>query len=326
MTKRNNSLRGRFSDGHATPVKRMYRDIRGGKLLSALRVPPVVEYLIIGGAGGGGTNKGTTNQGAGGGSAGQVLTGTMAILRGQSITFSVGAGGRGGKTLTWTNTYGEDGSDTVFGSITARNGAGGGAAKDTIANSTGRTGHHGGGTGSPASNSAIGRVNGLSNRSGGGVPANGWANGAGGGGGAGAGGSGSDGIYMGGGGVGGPGISSSITGQARMYAGGGAGSAASAQAAAAGGSGVGGTGGTDATGGTAGAPNTGSGGGGSRQSNQPGGAGGSGVIVIAYPDTYAPLIITGTVFEMFDTRPGYRVYRILSGQGIIQFSPNYNFE
>jgi len=85
-----------------------------------------------------------------------------------------------------------------------------------------------------------------------------------------------------------------------------------------GGSAIGGVGGSN-TAGTSGAANTGSGGGGGGRVGAPlaGGLGGSGVIEIAYPDTFPALTITGGTFDTLSTRPGYRVYRILTGSGQI---------
>ena len=71
-----------------------------------------------------------------------------------------------------------------------------------------------------------------------------------------------------------------------------------------------------------GGSNTGNGGGGGSlvstpPSGLPASAGGSGVVIIAYPDTYAvPTSITGTYNE--PTRSGYRVYRF-TGSGSITF-------
>lgn len=63
-----------------------------------------------------------------------------------------------------------------------------------------------------------------------------------------------------------------------------------------------------------GAANTGTGGNGSSATNTTG-SGGSGVVIIAYPDTYAiPSAISGTYNE--PTRSGYRVYRF-TGSGSI---------
>jgi hypothetical protein len=71
-----------------------------------------------------------------------------------------------------------------------------------------------------------------------------------------------------------------------------------------------------------GTANTGGGGGGGSYdgTRQNGGAGGSGVVIIAYPDSFAPLTsIGGTLFYDQPTRSGYRVYRFTSGTGNIQW-------
>jgi hypothetical protein len=49
-----------------------------------------------------------------------------------------------------------------------------------------------------------------------------------------------------------------------------------------------------------------------------GGAGGSGIVIIAYPDTYAaPSSISGGLTYDQPTRSGYRVYRFTAGTGTI---------
>jgi hypothetical protein len=46
--------------------------------------------------------------------------------------------------------------------------------------------------------------------------------------------------------------------------------------------------------------------------------GGSGVVIIAYPDTFAaPTAISGGLVYDQPTRSGYRVYRFTSGTGTI---------
>jgi hypothetical protein len=51
---------------------------------------------------------------------------------------------------------------------------------------------------------------------------------------------------------------------------------------------------------------------------QNGANGGSGVVIIAYPDTFAPLTsIGGTLVYDQPTRSGYRVYRFTAGTGTV---------
>jgi hypothetical protein len=62
----------------------------------------------------------------------------------------------------------------------------------------------------------------------------------------------------------------------------------------------------------------GGGGGGGAQPGRLGGNGGSGVVIIAYPNTYAaPTSISGGLTYDQPTRSGYRVYRFTSGTGTI---------
>jgi hypothetical protein len=113
-------------------------------------------------------------------------------------------------------------------------------------------------------------------------------------------------------GVGGVGVSSSITGSATFYAGGGAGAGATN-------SWVGGNGGggglSPGSGVQNGAANTGGGGAGERFAGSPSGNGGSGVVIVRYPDTLpAPLATTGS--PVVTTAGGFRIFRF-TGSGSI---------
>jgi len=208
-----------------------------------------VQYLIVGG-GGGGSLDGYWPGGAGGG-AGGLLQGSSLAVSG-TVPVTVGAGG-----ASFTN-----GSNSIFGSLTAIGGGHGG-------NRVGGTGGSGGGS---ICGSAIGSGTSGQGYAGGlGIACTSSVTGSGGGGGAG--GVGGDGTATVGG-AGGPGIQSSITGTATYYAGGGGGWATGGTGGA-GGSGVGGTGGNTGTAGTNGR----GGGGGGSQYNTPGGAGGSGIVI-----------------------------------------------
>jgi hypothetical protein len=82
--------------------------------------------------------------------------------------------------------------------------------------------------------------------------------------------------------------------------------------------GTGGSGSNTAFGGS-GTANTGNGGNGSSSTTASGtytgGTGGSGIVIVAYPDSYAaPTSVTGTFTQ--PTRTGYRVYRF-TGSGSI---------
>lgn len=232
-------------------------------------VPPSVnsiEYLVVGGGGGGGGAGGTGSGGGGGG--GSVKTGTLSVIPGDIISYTVGAGGTAGVTVN-----GGDGADSIFGTITAR-----GGGKGYESRSRNETGVlcKGGSAQSGDTPTTGGSGGGTRNNDAGGGPGGGL--GGGGGGGGGAGGAGQDGYdatpgdaTSAVGGNGGSGISSDIYGSSTTY-------------------GVGGKGGNEAFSnitGAAGTPNTGNGGGGAQAtsmggSNIAGGAGGSGVIIIKY--------------------------------------------
>ena len=109
------------------------------------------NFAMIGGGGGGGGNH-QSNAGGGGG-AGELVTGTMEILKGKTVTFTIGQGGTRG---TWTgdnvtgtygsgngtNTshHGNSGTPTVITcngfSIDASGGGGGGGGKGSSESST----------------------------------------------------------------------------------------------------------------------------------------------------------------------------------------------
>jgi hypothetical protein len=60
--------------------------------------------------------------------------------------------------------------------------------------------------------------------------------------------------------------------------------------------------------------------GGGYNSARKGGNGGSGVVIIAYPNTYAAITsISGGLTYDQPTRSGYRVYRFTNGTGTIQW-------
>jgi hypothetical protein len=287
-----------------------------------------VEYLVVAGGGGGSSIIG------GGGGAGGVLSGTVGTLPSVGLTVTVGNGGRGatGYQGGINEEAGYPGYNSVFNSITAT-GGGGTLGWDThtlpvlSGNQAWRRdgGSGGGGTGGGNSIDGLG-----ANVTGGtGVSGQGYA-----------GGTGSDPYGAGGGGAGGightqsihgnidggNGVSNSITGSAVTYGGGGGGGrrrSGGGQGPSSGGTGGGGAGGSGANAATSGTANTGGGGGGGNYegpspSSQAGGNGGSGVVIIAYPNTYAALtsIGAGLTYDQ-PTRSGYRVYRFTAGSGTI---------
>jgi len=272
--------------------------------------PSSVEYLVVAGGGGGGTRLG------GGGGAGGLLESTIAVAPAIAYTLTVGAGGAGG--AAGGNNNGTAGSNSVFASITATGGGYG---------ATGEGGSNNGGPGGSGGGAAWSRTGGTAtagqgNAGGNGSTAGG-VYGSGGGGGAGAVG---DAGTTTTGGNGGAGTSSSITGASVTYAGGGGGGTSTGGTSGTGGSGGGGNAGAGG-GNNAGSPGTanlGGGGGGASDLaaivSSGGGNGGSGVVIIAYPDTFAPITsITGTLSYTEPTRAGYRVYRFVSGTGTIKW-------
>ena len=237
---------------------------------------PYVEYLVVGGGGG------ATNSGAG---AGGLLTGLLPVTAGTSITVTVGGGGAGG---TINTAAGTQGGDSVLGPIRAN-----GGARSNISDAATFSG--GSGAGAPSTSTSI-------FPSGQGIAGQGNAGGAnsfsstpypsGGGGGAGTVGLNASASAPGNGGAG---IASSISGTVTPYAGGGGGGMFGTGTASVGGVGGGGVGGASGGGnGGAGQDNTGGGGGGGVNSPNTGGAGGSGIVIISYPDIYAPLTTTGS--------------------------------
>jgi len=85
-----------------------------------------VQYLVVGGGGGGGN--GFDTGGGGGGAGGMVLTGTLNVSPGQSYSVTVGAGGAGGDNIR-SNRNGQLGGNSIFHTITALGGSGGGGSR-----------------------------------------------------------------------------------------------------------------------------------------------------------------------------------------------------
>jgi len=274
------------------------------KAWSNSQTTPAVEYLVV--AGGGSSSASLS----GGGGAGGLLQGIVPVPTGTALTITVGAG-----ATPPAGGIGNNGSNSVFGSITAYGGGGGGI----WATGSGASGGSGGG--SSSSNSA-----GYLMSGGQGISGQGNNGGAitgiyttqvigGGGGGAGSAGMSAQIMQMVAG-KGGEGVSTNIIGPTYAFAGGGGGMAYYASVTGgAGGTGGGGggcsynsTGGAGGTGYNAGAAggnsnafggnggtNTGGGGGGINGGGGGGGNGGSGIVVVSYPDTYnAPASTTGS--------------------------------
>jgi hypothetical protein len=129
--------------------------------------------------------------------------------------------------------------------------------------------------------------------------------------------------------AGGDGLQSSITGVLQWYAGGGGAGAyidasPTINTGGAGGAGGGGAGasGRNAHGGNGEANTGGGGGGGSNLAQGWGGAGGSGVVILAYPNRFSDIsAVSGSLIYTLDTatRPGYKVYKFISGTGTVTF-------
>ena len=299
--------------------------------ISSVALPSAtsIDALIVAGGGGGGGG-----YYAGGGGAGGVRQLSSISLASLSCTVTVGAGGNGGLF----GTRGAQGQNSVLaiasGSTYSATGGGGGAGTPGLTGGESATSGGSGGGGSLYSP----YMNGAAGNSGGYNPVEGYAGGTGSGyqtntnsngGGAGGGGAGGAGESVVGAvnraGYGGMGITSTITGTSLKYAGGGGGAVwTGAQE-----SGIyadygGGRGSADNTipGGN-GVANTGGGGGGAKGDTNAGGGsggnGGSGVIVIAYPNTYAPLSIGSGLTYNTPTRSGYWVYRFTAGSGTVTF-------
>ena len=267
--------------------------------------PPTVEYLVVAGGGGGGGGNG----GGGGGGAGGVLTSSLSVSSSVSYTVTVGAG------ATTSTAQGNPGNNSVFSSITALKGGGGGANSS----GTGGAGTFGSGGGAGCFNAAqVGGVGTTGQGTNGGIGANN-AGFLGGGGGGGAGTSGSNGTSAGGG-NGGNGVTSSITGVSTAYgAGGGGGKSSSGTIGLGGSSLLGGSGGGTSGGsggtGTNGTVNSGSGGGGGSDGNVAGGAGGSGIVIIRYPSSFS-LATSTTGNPTVTTTGGYNIYTWTSSGSI----------
>ena len=173
-----------------------------------------VQALVVAGGGGGGGYSGALADGyysGGGGAGGLVYHGTYPVTPGGTVSVTVGSGGAGKGS---NPAQGDNGQNSVFGTITAQGGGGGGAANRPGNGDAGRAGGSGGGGGSflegsnggpggSGTQSPSGGGQGFGNN--GGVAANG---GPAGGGGGGAGAVGGNGVFPSpdsGGGTGGPG-------------------------------------------------------------------------------------------------------------------------
>jgi hypothetical protein len=228
-----------------------------------------VEVLVVAGGGGGGAR-----HGGGGGAGGLIYASSYGVAQGTGITVTIGAGGPGVNSGALGD-CGINGSNSIFGGLTAIGGGGGGSFTSPVP--TG--GASGGGGGGGSNTSPGGNIVGQGNPGGtGGGPS---TTGGGGGGGAGEAGNNASGNT---GGDGGDGLPYSISGYSTYYAGGGGGGSEPTQANRSGGLGGGGYGDGQNANGGAGVPYTGGGGGGTRSFNTAliGGTGGAGVVIVRY--------------------------------------------
>ena len=259
-----------------------------------------VNYLVIGGGGGGGGNTG------GGGGAGGFLANTATVTGGNTAyAVTVGSGGPGGTGNANPGGFGTNGNPSSFGSFATASGGGGGAPNAASGAANGKAGGSGGGASWSDTNSggtggaATGTPSSQGN-AGGACLAWGGPYAPGGGGGASA--PGVAGNKQNPGANGGAGLTSSITGTPKTYAGGGGGGAFNSTGGT-GGTGGGGNGGSGGVG-TAGTANTGGGGGGQGGNNGSAApSGGSGVVIISYVTgiSYSPQSTGATLTALEDT-------------------------
>jgi hypothetical protein len=243
-----------------------------------------VEVLVVaGGGGGGGAESNVNGGGGGGGGAGGLLyVSSYGVSAGTGITVTIGAGGSGG-TIDQNNAT--NGSNSVFGGLTAIGGGRGGA--DQGPNVPG-VGGSGGGAGGDTFVAGAAGIAGQGNKGGDDLDSSRAAGGGGGAGAAGQNSTDSSGVMDGT--AGGDGLSYSITGFSTYYAGGGGGGGSNNFSGTIPNSGLGGLGGGGNSVGlingtltpnTSGVPNTGGGGGGGANATTAGN-GGSGIVIVRY--------------------------------------------
>ena len=274
-----------------------------------------MEYLVVAGGGAGGAH-----QAGGGGGGGLVYNTNHALLFDVVYTISVGAGGP-----MVSSGLGYNGTDSTFGTITAKGGGGGGYYQGGASGSGGSSGGQGDningttslGTANQTLQAGDSGTYGFGN-AGGAAPSHPSApHGAGGGGGAGA--AGNPPPTQATSGTGGAGKAVSITGSSVYYAGGGGGASSNSAAGGLGGGGQGNdayqsyaTQGTDLLGGGGGAN--------AHQTGAPygSGRGGNGIVILAFPSYGNTVrILSGTYTT--GNRPGFSVYSFsTSGSLLIQ--------
>jgi hypothetical protein len=232
------------------------------------------DVLVVAGGGAGGSH-----HAGGGGAGGYRYETNVAVSGNQTVTV-----GNGGLSVQATDIRGANGQNSVFGSITAIGGGGGGAWSGDPTRNGSAGGSGGGGSLGPSGSTWSNGGTGTSGQGNNGGRGRHDSNHVGGGGG-GAGAAGADGSWGTGsrGGAGGGGLSNSITGVTKFYAGGGGGGSGESNPGGTGGNGGGGFGGTYMYKASDGIANTGGGGGGGWSVSFMGGHGGSGVVVVRFP-------------------------------------------
>jgi len=246
-----------------------------------------VEYLVIAGGGGVGARRHAGGGGAGGyrcsvsgetSGRGASAESPLTLTTGNK-TVTVGAGGASSPSGSNTNSGANNGSNSVFDSITSL----GGGYGTTYDGGAGQSGGCGGGSGASGGSTSGGSgTSGQGYDGGAGEPNTG---GGGGGGGGGAGSAGSNAPGSDNGGNGGNGVASSITGSSVTRAGGGGGGGSTASTAGSGGSGGGGAGANTTQTPQSGTVNTGGGAGAGGADGDQGQTGGSGIVIVRYDTT-----------------------------------------
>jgi hypothetical protein len=239
-----------------------------------------VDVLVVAGGGGGGGGGSTWANGGGGGAGGLIYSSTYNVNG--EINVTVGIGGTGG--INYGPSTGKNGSNSVFGSLTAIGGAGApgwsGTSPTTGGSGAGGAGYNSTVNGYTGTNGTQNQGNNGGNGYFDSLPSNQRSAG---GGGAGTAGSNGSSIVAG---DGGNGLAFSISGSNLYYAGGGGGG--DPNSGGTGGSSVGGAGGSGTQNGSNAVANRGGGGGGAGGGPSGGGTnggnGGSGIVIVRYPN------------------------------------------
>ena len=301
-----------------------------------------VRYLVVGGGGAGGSTAYSWVCGGGGGAGGYLAASndTSTFSLNTAYTVTIGAGGARTVGNSTTRYAGNNGANSVLGTLTAIGGGGGGGgqmANYTIAEAHGKDGGSGGGAsgyGNYGTGGLVGSGTTGQGNNGGGPASNPNYAGAGGGG---AGGVGVDAsgalVSYDTGGDGGPGVSNDINGTAVIYAaGGGGGTYTNTTVAAQGKGGSNGTGGRGGFRQAAGqyaerigsTPGSGGGGGGGYDSvadELDGGAGADGVVIIRIPDSYTATFSAGVTFTSTAVpADNTTIYECTAGTGTVTFA------